>query len=340
MSPFFHTPHGAALYDEHHLGLLARYGGVCYPLRDQALTTGAGAGVVQSLRGDYPGAVSGVTYYNQVVVTGTLNPNVAGTYTVGGMNDGRPFYTNGTYYLYWDVSFGAWRLLAAMPFQNLPRWSFSGVWPSTNPVTGGGGAGATGTATVANVPASGVYLFTPSGVTLQSAGPPLAGELVKAAGLTATGYVAVGASVFDPSGAISFSAWVNMTAVAGATEQFILGCALSSTKRLSLSVKSSVLAAAYSNGTTSYACSGTALTGWHHVAFIKASGNNTPVLYIDGVVQTGTTAPTFASTNNTLIGARNDGALGMTGAVCDTTISPAAWSAADVRLTYEKGIAR
>jgi hypothetical protein len=195
---------------------------------------------------------------------------------------------------------------------------------------------ATGTATVTNVTASGIYRFDPSGVTFGQPGPVLGGDL-KAALSFAAGSVSIG-TAFDPSGAFSVGAWVNCTNPSGATEQCVLGLALSSAKRFTVSIASDTLRAGYNNGTTSYPKSGAFTAGWHHVLAAKAAGNNAPALYVDGVALTGTTAPTFSNTAAGRFGQRNDVTLGITGSLSNGFVLPAELTSNDAYALYNGAI--
>jgi hypothetical protein len=191
--------------------LLARYGGACYPLDDAVITSGAQAGVARELSGLYPGAISGTTYYNQVTVSGTLNPNIAGTWTVGGLLNGKPYYTNGVANWWLGDSSGsnAWRIRNSSPVgaNANDNWNATALIGNWFP----GGGVYTGTATVANVTASGIYLFVPSGVTLQSAGPTLAGTSCKAAAFDgAAGKITVGDHL-DVTGSFTLMCWAKWT---------------------------------------------------------------------------------------------------------------------------------
>ena len=336
-------PRGAARYLQAVHSLVAQHGGDCWPL-DESEEEIARTGVAKSLTGAYPGAVSGATYYNQVVVTGTLNPDATGTYTVAGVLNGVPYWTNGVFYLSYQ-QYGAfaarWRITSTAPGQQIspnPNWY---VTLNSIVLTGAytGQDGATGTATVTAVPASGIYRFDPSGVTFGQQGPLCAGQYAGAAGFAA-GNISVGGVLLDPSTAFSFCSWVNCTAPAGATEQVVFASAASSAKRFTLSIASGNLRAAYNDGSTTYAKSGAISTGWNFVALGKDAGNAAPTLWINGVAQAGTTAPTFANTVDTVLSQRTDKTQGLTG----SQFAPAIFKAAIIaevantlRLTATQG---
>lgn len=178
-----------------------------------------------------------------------------------------------------------------------------------------------------------------TGVTFGQQGPLCAGQYAGAAGFAA-GNISVGGVLLDPSTAFSFCSWVNCTAPAGATEQVVFASAASSAKRFTLSIASGNLRAAYNNGSTTYAKSGAISTGWNFVALSKDAGNAAPTLWINGVAQAGTTAPTFANTVDTVLSQRTDKTQGLTG----SQFAPAIFKAAIIaevantlRLTATQG---
>lgn len=84
-----------------------------------------------------------------IVVSGTLSPNVTGNYTQAGAFNGNPYYTNGTYFLwYYFPSIGFW-VISTAPGTNTPSFfvqSKTALPPNGNYAPQGG---YTGTAVVA-----------------------------------------------------------------------------------------------------------------------------------------------------------------------------------------------
>ncbi len=98
-----------------------------------------------------PTAPLEIVKYATVVVSGSLTPNVAGTYTFGGTYNGGPYWTNGTGYLF-DGSNGFWYLSTGLGvfsgwFFNTTNNSYP---PATASWTNQGGSG-TVTTTVSNI---------------------------------------------------------------------------------------------------------------------------------------------------------------------------------------------
>lgn len=244
---FFHSPHGAALYDEHHLALAARYPGtVTYRLNDMP---NAGR-VITSLRGDYPG------------------------------------------------------------------------------------------------------VYSATGVTLQSAGPPLAGELVKTAYFAgANGNIA--ASGLDnwhkQKTSLTISAWfVGPSQVSGQSLPIVAGWAYAKNTSLGINNVSNkpTFSVTDSGNTTRNAIGPTAVNDSkpHHICGVFNGATTSITVYVDGVAGTPTTNAALTAVANT-----NDKfALGATaqdatlfclkGSLAYATISPAAWSAADVYTTFKLGL--
>jgi hypothetical protein len=106
------------------------------------------------------------TYYNQVTVSGTLNPDVTGTYTATGVYSRFPYYTKvvgGTTYYIWFFTGNGWLISTGPGTTNGYRWLSPGNGITQFTFAPYIAGGASGTATVANVTASG---FIPSKVTI------------------------------------------------------------------------------------------------------------------------------------------------------------------------------
>jgi hypothetical protein len=187
-------------------------GGECWPLDDPLITSGSLAGVSRGLTGVYPGIQSGTYYYNQVAVTGTLNPDATGTYTVAGVYGGLPYYSkSGPYYL--SNNFSNYFVIGTTQGPANNCW-YRSVKSITDPNIPGSYLALgtpTGNATVANVTASGIYLFVPSGVTLQSTGPIVSGEYAKAAAFDGGTTTKISETAWVPSGAFTVAMWVKPT---------------------------------------------------------------------------------------------------------------------------------
>src|SRR3989338_1084984 len=100
---------------------------------------------------------SAATYYNQILISGTLNPNVAATFTAIGMYNDYPLYQRRSdgWYLVKVSTF--WFITSDYTTQAGKRWYKSGTDLNG---TYAGQNGATGTATAADVVASGIFWNT------------------------------------------------------------------------------------------------------------------------------------------------------------------------------------
>ncbi len=82
-------------------------------------------------------------------MTGTLDPDIKGTYNYAGEYSGKPYYYGGTvpYYLFWDGGIN-WRMDAVLGDAEPPTWSRTDIdiEGEYTPV-----APATGTATVTQI---------------------------------------------------------------------------------------------------------------------------------------------------------------------------------------------
>lgn len=95
-------------------------------------------------------------YYNQITVSGSLTPDATGTYTYVGMYNNAPYYQRGSdsYYLWYNSTYG-WNISITLGTLTI-GWYNWGVasGPIVNSYSAGNGA--VGTATIANVTASGI----------------------------------------------------------------------------------------------------------------------------------------------------------------------------------------
>ncbi len=135
------------------------------------------------------------TYYNQVTVSGTLSPDVTGTYTVAGVYNGLPYYRRGTdsYYIWRYLGSGGIWIIGPNPggtSGNLFNNFTTSLAGSYNPIVP-----STGTATVANVTASGIYYGATSDITIS-------GNYTQTAG----GYFNAGSSLITQNGNGNFTA--------------------------------------------------------------------------------------------------------------------------------------
>ena len=83
-------------------------------------------------------------------VTGTISPDATGTFTETGTYDGKSYYQNGAYYLYWTLN--NWRIGNALGTSDL--WVDYTAGSGDTPTLGdyGAGFGGTGTAVVSDTP--------------------------------------------------------------------------------------------------------------------------------------------------------------------------------------------
>ena len=78
-------------------------------------------------------AITGTTYYNQVSVSGTMNPDATGTYAVGGMYNNLPYYQKGSteFFIWYDSTAGFWRLVNTPTVGNYNNPSLKPRWVSS-----------------------------------------------------------------------------------------------------------------------------------------------------------------------------------------------------------------
>ena len=95
------------------------------------------------------------TYYNQVTVSGTLNPNAIGTYTYVGLRNGIPEYRRGSDNWYVSNDTLSFIITPVPGVATGNDWWKSGGFPATISGSYAPDTNYTGTATVANVTASG-----------------------------------------------------------------------------------------------------------------------------------------------------------------------------------------
>jgi len=101
-------------------------------------------------------------YYKQVTVSGTLTPDATGTYTYDGLHNGKPYYRRGSdaYFIwYYGDDTNGWMISSALGSVAVPRWKNSRA--SIAEASYAPYSTTTGTATVANVVASGLCEVTP-----------------------------------------------------------------------------------------------------------------------------------------------------------------------------------
>ena len=310
-------------------------GAAIWPLQDDAPTVGRTGGIVDVF-GRVPGAASGVTYYQQVTVSGTLSPDATGTYTAAGMYNGSPYYVLGVWKVWYSAAGTRWYLSQALGNTGSP-----GAWYTAFGVVVIASSyaprdGATGTATVAPVTASGIYRFDASGLTFGNTGPVIAGEVVRAVGFDGVGgYASAAGSVVSMTeSTVSF--WVNSIAFGAVATVFFANRSSVSNGiviwRLAAGAKIGVgwgASGATPRWTTNYDLS----TGvWTLITVTRdASGLR---LYVNGALQDsrvdpGTTTPGAAA----LFFGRDSSAAQyyLNGSLALPTIIPAALSAGEVK---------
>ncbi len=109
-------------------------------------------------------------------------------------------------------------------------------------------------------------------------------------------------SEIDPSKDFSIFAIIDLTDVT--TGQVILQNMTSANNKFSLDILSGVIRAEMYNGITSYKSSGTITTGKHSILVLYDAVNLTLKLYIDGILQVGTTSANLPTNNGFIIGAK------------------------------------
>lgn len=204
MIPSLLTPKGYRRYCEVVDGIPGLV--ACWPLNELS-----GATSVDRI-GGYNGTNSGATYYNQVTVTGTLDPDATGTYTAAGINEGLPYYQRGSDSSFiWNGGVARsynWYMNNAFNVISNPRW-VKGLGSVAGTFVPDGSVPPTGTPTVANVTESGVYGWFPSGLTYANAGPLVNGEVVRAMGFDgASGFVTLPSIEITTNGSVSFWAFI------------------------------------------------------------------------------------------------------------------------------------
>lgn len=301
-------PKGPAKYEQLLKLLHNKYGGTTWlTSKDWPYTSGPNAGVAPSLMGLYPGAISGTTYYNTVTVTGTLSPNATGTYTAAGMYGGLPYYYGGVvpHYIYKVIGYTAWVIRPTLGSGNSNYWQRNeATWVGDYPELHGTD---TGTATVANVPASGIYLFVPSGVTLQSPGPIIAGQTAKSAAFDGTaGNILI--PYTSASTSHTFGCWVYFP-----TQSYVNNFLFDSyTGRLVFGFSSNTYKLAISDGAWREFGYTPTQNVWHHLAFVCDGIAGKCRLFSDGVQQgTDQTYTSKSIGGSVRIGSSYDGSVNL-----------------------------
>lgn len=276
-------PRGQDAYESLLLTCINTHGGkgACWPLNDFLATSGPQLGVMQELTKRHMGSLPGLLYYNAMDVVGTLNPDATGKYTVKQSGPYSPVYqkvgTNITLYddglnsKIYDASTGKY-------------WQTAGDVPLDSEYSPFNGA--SGVATVSNDLDSGVYSYTGSGgVTLQTPGPVINGDIVKAATFDGlAGFVASRYPVVTMYGAYTISMWVK-----GGSQTtkgiFSNGSTNSSKLMFFMFASGTKLSIFFRNNENSTRLSKTSTTDvfnsqWHHIVFTV--NNGVAALYIDG----------------------------------------------------------
>lgn len=93
--------------------------------------------------------------FNQLQVMGTLSPDATGSYTVAGVYGGYPYWTNGTYFIWYWSAVSGWVITSDLG-SGSDRWQ-SNIYLENDYVPV---AGCIGTATVSGVQSSGIYPTT------------------------------------------------------------------------------------------------------------------------------------------------------------------------------------
>jgi hypothetical protein len=326
--------------------LLADHPVAIWPLGEVNGTVARDVGP-NGLNGTYSG---GTTYYNTVTVSGTLNPDVTGIYTAAGMYNGKPYYTNGTYFI-WNYSVNSKYYIA--PTAPGGALNQPGTWygPASLLIDGtyssATGGTSTGTATVANDTNSGTYLFIP-GYTLGNAGPVVNGTALGAAGFNGVnGLVNMGNILDQPTNDFSLEIWFKTTSVAtGSNNALIMKrttgtgndagyqfCAPNGTVRFHI--------ADGATNTNLIRGSGLNDNAWHHAVGVAIRGTSLS-LFIDGAQSGDSMASAFttdissAASINLALGALRTANTyhPFSGSLALASIYPTALPAERVRLHY------
>ena len=349
--PFFLSrPHGLDEWIERCLlPVLGNHGVVgtsaLWTMQDQTaeiLKTTA-AGTVADYFGRANGTVSGKTYYNQLTVSGTLNPDVTGTYTVGGMQNGKPYWRRGSdnWFVWWrSAGLTDWRLTSELGNGvTTYRWSTYGnpdtslLNASFNPL-----GSSTGTATVAGVTESGTYLFVPAGLTPAATGPAIGGEVVRGIGFDgAAGYVArTGGIALSQDFTVSF--WINPVSTAGTIAIVAQRAGANTGQFFIFLLASAINVDTPTGGATGRWNTSVGLTtgAWQHIA-VTYNGTNR-YLYVNGAA-TGPNGDRTGALNGTaadLFLGRDSSAAQyyLNGSMAATFIAPAALSAGEINMLY------
>lgn len=177
------------------------------------------------------------------------------------------------------------------------------------------------------------------GVTFQSTGTNIAFQQTKCAAFATNGRITLtNASLPNPNSVYSLAGWFNCTNTASATEQFIFSSTITNNSRFNVSILSNTLRTGFATNTNTFPKSGPITNGWHHFGLSKATGNSAPTLYIDGVLQTGTTAPTSSTTVATYIGCRSNAALFFNGSIQYISVFQSTLTADMILELYKVGI--
>lgn len=123
------------------------------------------------------------------------------------------------------------------------------------------------------------------------------------------------------------------------TVQGIFGNATGTSDQLLLRVGTDRFYGRFFNGTTSYNASSSIVTkgNWYTLAYTY-DGASTAALYVNNVLQVGTTAATSASANSMTIGARNDNTILFSGQVGQTLVYNRVLTATELSNYYTSGI--
>ena len=355
-------PYGSELMREVYTGLCAKYGGDFWELNDTAFTTGSNAGICKSgMSNKNPANISGYKFYNTITVSGTLSPDVADTYNYDGLvENGVRYKSQNTHDLgvngigYWYITqtnISGNYYYVASGFNNgtdpwAKRWyygtgvGFGGQWASI-----AGSYSATGTATgtlvVSNNTNSGIALFVPSGVVLQSAGTTMNGENVKCGAFNGVNGL-ISETSWYPANAFTFSGWVKPL---GTGMNYVFGPRLNNWPAIFLSTGGGTNRPYFNFGSTTartWVAKDLVSDGkWHHVACTMPGNTvddiDNSVFYVDGtaleVYATAKGASIYSRTG-VFIGKNDAGPSAFNGSIAHVLVIPTALTSSEISMLY------
>jgi fibronectin-binding autotransporter adhesin len=141
------------------------------------------------------------------------------------------------------------------------------------------------------------------------------------------GYAKLGVNNMPATnGAITFSAWVNLTS--NASNQNFLALSGGSGNLLQFGVRGTNYMV-WQNGATSTLTGPSALTGWHHLAYTY-NGSSVDTIYVDGTAYTGSFMHDAGATTSAWIATYSGGSESLNGAMDDVRIYDIALSASQI----------